>query len=458
MNKIAFVAAALALGAGGCEQATIGASATLDTDHPQTLVGRLDSHTTAFVVDLDRDGLSDVAVFDFDSQGVRHPNPPTDPSYSFFGERPRFYLYYGREGGLGRERSTGSADVAFVVGDGEMVEALGAADVDGDGLDELLVYTLGVARDNVIDGVVFPDSVGDAIYVVDGGVRYADEVDLPETAHRVPTPRRNREHYERRADLADLDGTPGLEVAYAEAQGLEPPVHRGVPIRDLHDGTLVATLTLREREYLWVLAVMDLDADGFADVIGESIMEDEEGGVAERGIAVFYGPIDADRAVGDAGTEFFAVRDFVPNRMVVGNYTGDAALDALMLQSDRLFVLRGGPRAGFPDLADRWEPLAATDALLENGPFTNRWVAFAGDRDSDGYDEIVGRNGDQLHLFAPSGQVHDTLSLPAANDSLEVWFGGTGDTDGDRRMDLVLGASSNSGGRSSGYIISGFGG
>ncbi|MCA9493846.1 MAG: hypothetical protein KC621_28140 [Myxococcales bacterium] len=463
MNKIAFATAALALtlAAAGCEQATIGSSATLDTDHPQTLVGRFDNHTTAFVIDLDRDGLSDVLLFNFESQEVRYDaDPLAEPRVTFFGERPRLHVYYGRAGGLGRERSTASADAVLVVGDGEMLEALGAADVDGDGLDELLVYTVGAAHHPFGAGLI-ADPVGAAVYVLDGGVRYADEVSLPETGRRVATPRRTREWYEPRAALADLDGAPGLELAYVEDQHPDPfqEAPRDIMIRDIEDGTLIAALTPREGESLWVVSVMDLDADGVSDVICDYMLHDANDALVEQGIAVFYGPIDTDRRLGDPGTEQLAGASLqFGGPFVPGNFIGDAAVDALWLESDRLFVLRGGPRTDFPELSDRWEALDTTDALLANDPFTDRWVAFAPDQDEDGFDEIVARNGDQLRIFAPSGQVHDTIVLPTSRESvLNVWFGGMGDTDGDGRADLVLGSSHNWGGRSSGYIISGVG-
>ena len=203
----------------------------------------------------------------------------------------------------------------------------------------------------------------------------------------------------------------------------------------------------------WGLALRDVQGDGLADaILGDA--------VNLGGVRVFYGPICEDRSAGDWDVEITgpASKDFGSVLAANGDLDGDGRRDLIVgapqefsgTERGEVYVF-AGPLAGSLTAED------ATALLLGENDRDNagRVVAYAGDVDGDGHDDMLVGTDEypggigQGVVYLWSGPVVGEHSLgdadaivtgEAESDQAGISAAGAGDIDGDGFDDLVIGA------------------
>ncbi len=446
------LALTLAAGPAGCADTVAGSSALLKTDRPQSLFGAFDDRVYPITADLDGDGLGDLVIGETRSSSgeVTYHLDGTVDQLVYTSPPAQLWVFYGKPGGFGIHISPSEADAVFTLRVGDRVEALSAADFDGDGADELVV--------RAPSSYPFDPPPG-SVYVLAGGPRHEGSAELQSIAHRTSVPLDARHGSWPGEGPHELDGQPGLEfVAHAsDAPGGDVS---SVAIYGLHDGGLRARLLPREGEHIRALGVLDLDADGSNDIVCTYwVPAADDMGVVDEGVGVFYGPFGGDRTLGEPGTEATSATGNL-YRALVGNYVGDEHDDILLIGGDQMVALPGGSRIPSADLGAALVRLDALAAFLRQPREYGPWFVSRPDANGDGRDEVLAFLARDLVLLTAAGEVLDQLELVHADDSaVGAYYGSNvADLDGDGTLDLALGTFGDISRQGLVHVVYGFGG
>ena len=205
----------------------------------------------------------------------------------------------------------------------------------------------------------------------------------------------------------------------------------------------------------------DVNADGYDDILVGAV-ERAEGGVSAGVAYIDYGPVLADHNLYTADGKFVGEEgDWVGAALsCAGDQDNDGSDDILIGAPTRdeggtdagAAFLFSGPYWGTLDVGD-------ADAVIEGdevGALAGVAVAFVGDTDGDGHDDLLvgaaaadvgGTDAGAAYLFLGpvSGDLHissaDTVLYGEADyDMAGSWVGSAGDMDGDGFDDLAIGA------------------
>ncbi|MBW3664262.1 MAG: integrin alpha [Actinobacteria bacterium] len=442
------------------------------SDVALAFVGAQDGDVAGFAVaigDLDGDGIADLAV-----------GAPCHAGGADGGGA--VHVVYGP---LEDGRSIGSADATLVGGQpGDFVgEGLGAADLDGDGDDELIIGAPGpfVGADPVADGCfhtpVQPgvNRPGEA-YVIDGGERLAGNLDARRASVAVVSGLAPADFLGLGISVAgDVDGDGDDDLVVGASGPGSPPVGGGSAFlfTDAIDGEVSATSASAQlfgeapADLAGVtLGGADLDGDGHSDLLvsapGHALPPPRPGRVY-----LFHEPPTGAHslAAADVVLEGEVADDLAGNGLVTGDLIGDASPDLAIGApgTDTVFVLSGGER--------RSGTVALADAPVRiDGPAggSTGYALAVVDLDGDGTRGLaVGRpargTGDEagsVAIFeAPEGQLTfaDADGTYTGTNGDNAGFSLTaGDLTGDGIQDLVIGAASiDAAGPGAAYVVPG---
>ncbi len=408
--------------------------------------------------DVDGDGLGDVLVgaYSFDGVGI---------------EAGRAYLIRG--GGVSGAIDLADADVIFEAEGSQHWAGKGvssAGDVNGDGLDDVLIGVPGENSNGQFAGAVyvFHGPVADGLRpLADADAKGLGEDITDGAGYSV-------------ASAGDVDGD-GLDDLLVGAPGEDTSGNDAgavyvVPSPVAGTFELVAMASAKlfaeasgDSAGRVVAAAGDVDGDGFDDVL-IGARENDAGG-DRAGIAYLqYGPMAGTLPLAGADVRMIGEEEFDWAGSSVagaGDVNGDGLDDVLVgaPYSDRSEPTAGttyllfGPLAGDVDLS-------TADAFFEGEEFDDRSgiaVASAGDVDADGTpDLLIGAHGEDTggywagasYLFyGPLGP--GTFALAGADailfgeasgDNSGMAVAGAGDVDGDGVDDLFIGAPEESAG------------
>jgi len=331
---------------------------------------------------------------------------------------------------------------------------LPSEDLDGDGLDDLVVSAPFAATNQVRSG---------AVYVLPG----------PVTSDRALTDATARIHGVEHNDRV------GFSLASAELTGdAQTDLLVGVPARSdpvlrggavyLFEGPLDGRMRLADAHTaLWGegandfagsrIDAGDLDGDGLSDLI-IGAPGHGTGGAAY----VWLGPIGSqDQSLANADAKF----DFAPQADagdavlagadMDGDGIGEALIGAPSNSAGRVFVMDDVSQSG---------PLDALAVAILDGDQPGARAGDAlwgGDLDNDGYSDTLVAAPGQSSVYAVYGPVDADLPLAAAGGQFSappIQEAGTAvhaaDLDGDGALDVIIGASrSNHGGSGSGAVF-----
>lgn len=451
-------------------------------------VGNRTGLSLAVVGDIDGDGFVDLAIgapeAGEDARGAVH---------LVFGDGGRFPDLVGLDGAAGVVTLEGAA-----AGDRLGTAVAAAGDVNGDGLDDLLIGAIGVDGGGVDSG---------AAYLLLGGERPAEGASIEalpaERLLRIDGLAAGDELGRSVAGGADVNGD-GFDDLLIGARLAEADYARysgglsylllggaGGPTVDLGgldgtDGMRIEGRGRFDQSGRTVALLGDVDGDGFAD-FAVGAPDADPGGRENAGEAyVFFGtdagfPASFDPGQLD-GTDGFVIEgeaagDFAGFAVAgAGDVDGDGFDDILIGAYGR--TTAGGEGAGaaylvfgradgFPARLDLGT-LDGTDGFVMEGlaafDGTGRSVAGAGDVDGDGFDDFVvgaryadpgeaGGEGEAYLVYGRAGPFEAELDLSAFDPELGCTllgtradgyagfsFGGPGDVDGDGFDDLLVGA------------------
>lgn len=385
-------------------------------------------------------------------------------------------------------RSLGSADVTLLGGRaGDFVgEALGAADLDGDGDDELLIGAPGpfVGADPVAAGCFqTPVQPGvnrpGEVYLVDGGERLAGNLHAREVAMSVVTGLAPADFLGlgvHGAGDVDVDGDDDLVVG-APGPGT-PPVGGGAAFvfTDTIEGEVNVTSAASQ---LFAEAPVDLAGItvGGADLDGDrrsDLLVGAPGNAlppSRPGRVYLYHELPSgptSLGVADVVLEGEVADDLAGRALATGDLIGDASPDLAVGApgSDTVFVLSGGEqRSGAVALADA--------PVRIDGPAggSSGYALAVVDLDGDGARELaVGRPATGAGEEGGTVAVFEAPEEELAFADADVTYRGTpgdnagfsvaaGDLNGDEIQDLVIGAASIDGdGSGAAHVVLGRGG
>jgi hypothetical protein len=209
----------------------------------------------------------------------------------------------------------------------------------------------------------------------------------------------------------------------------------------------------------------DVDADGYDDLLIGAFGNDEGGGDAGAAYVVL-GPVTGDFDLSLADAKLLGERG--------GNLAGSGVSGAGDVNSDGhddLLIAPGylmlGPVSGTIDLS------LADAKFRDDGHWASEWFSGPGDVDADGYDDVLmgvpfdsdrGINAGGAYLVR--GPVSGTLDLSRAADAklvgeraedyAGVGVSGAGDVDADGRADILVGSQVNGPGGAA-YLLYGAG-
>jgi hypothetical protein len=403
--------------------------------------------TWRFIVHRRGTGLSTVsgATADFNGDGLADLAASAPYAASVTG---RVNLYAGHAGGLTTTpitRLTGpdSTDRGFGA-------SLASADVNGDGLADLLVGTRPGGG-----------NVGRLHVFLNGASGIPA---LPTVSIDPPAPLRISYFATALAAVGDMDGDGYPEVAagvpvpaLATAADGSVVVYRGgadglvatrtwrlySTIRTINFGTNLQSASLGGQ----VASAGDVNGDGLADL---AVGAPAEGDAATRGhVYVYLGQTTGPAAAPSTdlvGTGAWDVESYGRAAVGVGDVNGDGygdlAVAAQGTAGQRVWIYPGSatglattPMVTIP------APGGTGATVFFSGPF----VTAAGDVNGDGYDDVAigyasaGAGVATLHLGGPTGiAATPSTTLTGANSSYAFAIAGSGDLDGDGYDDLVV--------------------
>lgn len=336
--------------------------------------------------DLDGDGATDVVVGEMWADGYR------GGAYLLYGPVPTS----GSFDDLAVEVSGGA-------GSYEGGRTVGIDDVDGDGLDDLL---LGAPDASGYDAVVFFGPVADGQDFSDADVRTSCSADV-ECGHG--------------GDLADIDGDGVADAiigAGEERNGGDqtgsvyllfgPLESEDLDLRADHDAELAGTVAGTETGRV-VVAGGDIDGDGIGDVLITS-GDDSAGGPSAGAVYVVLSPIVESRSLDDAEAKLLGASayGYAGEAIAMGDVGGDGLSDAIVgafgtNSGDGAAQILFGPLDGTLSLGD-------AECTLRGDSGESFGIAVsARDLDGDEADELLvgagensetGRGAGAAYLFA----------------------------------------------------------
>jgi hypothetical protein len=329
----------------------------------------------------------------------------------------------------------------------------GAGDVDGDGLDDLLI---GAPGD---DEVKFN---GGAAYVVLGPV--TGTVDLSMADAKLVA-----DYWSDLFAGALVSGVGDVNDDGRDDVMVMPQIYDEghaylvlAPVAGTLDLSLAdAKLVGEEEGDLLVMGAGagDVDADGHDDLLLGAFGEDEGGNDAGAAYLVL-GPVTGTRdlSLADAKLVGESADDWAGAGVAGAGDVDDDGHDDLLIGAVTATVggatyLMLGPVSGTIDLS-----LADAKLLGERGDWAGEYVAGAGDVDADGHDDLLigayynsegGAGAGAAYVVL--GPVSGTLDLSRADamlvgegaDDAAAHVAGAGDVDADGRADVLVGAGSN---------------
>ncbi|MCA9578253.1 MAG: FG-GAP repeat protein [Polyangiales bacterium] len=479
-----FTLLSLGLAAGCADDSLVGRSGRIPIDSRQSTLGTFHADASATAGDVNGDGFVDLVVWTNASQPRDTSGIPTGPVMELF-------VFLGSDNGFDGTLAPEDADTTLTLREHEFVAHARTQDLDGDGAAEIVVHALVESSDafpsssEITPAVLAAPPVG-SVYVVDGAGLPAGVHPIESVGARTPAYRAGMD-YAVRAPLPvrDLDGTAGAEFV-TEPYRTIPIGVSNLTVRDLATGAARVELVAPENTFMDVRGVLDYDGDGIDDLAVLYVRTEGGnptlyGSWTAVGLGVFFGPLDANRTLGDVDAPMFdfpgislapaAVSSFVLDgavSTVVGDFGSDDRDDLLFTAVDGTSLfLPGGPRVA----PRRVLPLAVDRTTEDERPL---WATAVRGGGPSGEDAVFLVAQDTLSLRVPGvtglvtgveredGVLIRRETIERAGDAGAPVFttlgGAVADFDGDGKLDLALGARADATDRSLVHILYGFGG
>ena len=375
--------------------------------------------------DVNGDGLGDIII----GANSANPNSVTDSGAS--------YVVFGKSDGGIVQLSTIAGDGnddGFVLngassGDGSGRSVSGAGDVNGDGLDDIIIGASGANSSSGANYVVFGKSDGNAVELSDiadgagfvlNGVTMDDQSGISVSG------------------AGDVNGD-GLDDIIIGASGANSSSGASYVVFGKADGSTVE------------LSDIATDNNGF---VLNGVTMDDQSGFSVSGAGDVNGDGLDDIIIGAPGVDGMNGSDSGASYVVFGKADGNA-IELSDIAADDGFVINGVD-------ADDQSGYSVSDAGDINGDGLDDILIGANQADPNGNESgssylVFGKRDDddvQLNLIA-LGIGGFVINGASADDRSGASVSGAGDVDGDGFDDLLVGASGVNGSRGASYVIFG---